>query len=142
MKYLQQVLNGMRHEARTNFCVEDDNTRELLLSQCFNKLRGPGSEKNIRALGNLVARFFEPILEELGVPSTTEVLTNTNSDFLFQSLVSFGGIGDFFDNPNSYIDALKKKKVGFQLILYRAQNLLNIMSPTEGSVKGPKYPNA
>jgi hypothetical protein len=117
-EYLTKVLSGLRHQGRQNFCHEDFNTHELLLSQSYSKFRGPGSEKNLRALANMVSRFFEPILKNLGKKSTEEVLLHQYSDYLFQSLVSFGGIEDFFENPDAYAEALKNKTVGCQLFFY------------------------
>jgi hypothetical protein len=118
--------------------------RELLLSQSYSKLRGPGSEKNIRALANLVSRFFEPIMKELQVTTTEDILLSQHSAYLFRSLVSFGGIEEFFDNPESYIDALKTKKVRFHLIVCILAYLtfVIIFVQTERRVKGPKHSDA
>jgi hypothetical protein len=87
--------------------------RELLLSQSYSKLRGQGSEKNIRGLANLVSRFFEPIMEELQVSSTEQILLSEHAEYLFNCLVKIGGIEQFFEDPDSYVDALMNKKVRF-----------------------------
>jgi hypothetical protein len=88
------------------------------LSSSYSKFRGAGSEKNLRALANMVSRFFEPILAHLDMKSTEEVLLHKYSDYLFQSLVSFGGIEEFFENPDAYTDALRNKTVGCHLFFY------------------------
>jgi hypothetical protein len=122
----------LRHQERQDFCHEDFNTHELLLSQSYGKLRGVGSEKNVRALANLVSRFFLPLLSQLGLTSTEELLQQKYSEYLFQALVEIGGIEDFFDDPDAYADALKNKTVGFHLFfLYTPLVKLSIVLPTE-----------
>jgi hypothetical protein len=86
-------------------------------------LRGVGSEKNVRALANLVSRFFLPLLSQLGLTSTEELLQQHYSEHLFQALVEIGGIEDFFENPDAYADALRNKSVGFHLFFFYTPHL-------------------
>lgn len=101
----------MREQSRIDFCLSDNNVQRLLLSQCFNKLRGAGATKNVRSLANTICRFFEPLFETLEVTSTTEILVSDHSELIFDSLVEFGGISEFFENPDEYVDAIKSKEV-------------------------------
>jgi hypothetical protein len=109
--YLSDVLTEMRNQDRADFCMADDNVRELLLSQCFNKMRGAGSSKNIRSLANLVYRFMSPLLKSMKMKSTSQLLVYENSRVIFDALVQFGGIEDFLDDPQTYIDALETSAV-------------------------------
>jgi hypothetical protein len=77
-----------------------------------------GSEKNVRALANLVSRFCIPILKKLGLKSTEELLQHKHSDYIFQALVAIGGIESFFEDPEAYADALRNKSVGFHVCFF------------------------
>lgn len=109
--YLVSILSGMRDQSRIDFCLSDNNVQRLLLSQCFNKLRGAGATKNVRSLANTICRFFEPLMESLDVTTTSEILVSDHSQLLFDSLVEFGGISEFFENPDEFVDAIKTNKV-------------------------------
>jgi hypothetical protein len=115
--YLVDVLTGMRDQDRADFCMRDDNVRELLLSQCFNKMRDASSSKNVRSLANLICRFMEPLLSKMNMKSTAQLLVYEHSREIFDALVSFGGIESFLDNPQTFIDALQTSAVSSELFL-------------------------
>jgi hypothetical protein len=80
---------------RRKLCKEDSNIRSYLLYSAFKRLHGQSIQKNIKALANIIARFFEPLWELLNAKTTSEILTIKNAPLILNRLSQFGGLCDF-----------------------------------------------
>lgn len=110
-EYLTKILARLCDPGRMDFCVRDNNVREYLLSQTLGKVRGYALERHVRSQANILCRFLQPLLVKLDIGSTSELLKIQNAQVIFDSLAEFGGIQDFFDNPETFLETWKAKEV-------------------------------
>jgi hypothetical protein len=60
----------------------------------------------VRALANIIVRFFEPLWDLLGATSTSDILIVQNKVVIQKRLIDFGGIGDFHANKEQFINKI------------------------------------
>jgi hypothetical protein len=60
---------------------------------------------------NTICRFLMPLFEQLGVYKTSELLVPKYGDALLNGLMEFSGIKEYNQNPEAFVQGLKRKPV-------------------------------
>jgi hypothetical protein len=66
---------------------------------------------------NLICCFLKPLFEQLGVKNSSELLVPKHGDALFNRLLEVGGIKDYNQNPEAFVQSLGQKTVSFLIFL-------------------------